>query len=52
MTATDEEALVHHVRARIAKSIVHVFLGVTVLLVLPFVIGVTGWDEIKEVLEG
>jgi len=52
MAATDEGALVHHVRARIAKSIVYVFLGVTVLLVLPFVIGVTGWEEIKEVLEG
>ena len=47
----DGKEHVHLVRARIAKSIVYVFLGVTVLLVLAFVTGLTGWEEIKEVLE-
>ena len=47
----EDKVHVHLVRAHIAKSIVFVFLGVTVLLVLAFVTGLTGWEEIKEVLE-
>lgn len=47
----DDKVHVYVVRARIAKSIIYVFLGVTVLLVLAFVTGLTGWEEIKEVLE-